>query len=90
MAIVEPRNGYAQVWKWLAAFLAGVVLAGFPAALVSFTAPSRSDFERLRGDITSGQVQAARIEERLAAQIRENQLAIESLKEQLADLEARR
>jgi hypothetical protein len=78
------NNG--SVWKWLAAFFAGIILAGFPAAFVSLTAPSRSDLEQLRRDVASGQVQAARIEERLASAIADNQHAIAQLQAQLAEL----
>jgi len=59
---------HRDVWRWLAAFLAGVVLAGMPAAFVSFTAPSRADYDALRADVVTTQVQLARIEERLIAQ----------------------
>lgn len=75
-----------SVWKWLAAFLAGVVLAGMPAAVVAVSAPSRTDYDRLRAEIVSSQVQAARIEERIVSLTQSNQVAIIQLQAEITEL----
>lgn len=81
------RNGAAP-WKWLASFLAGVMLAGFPAAVTSLKSPSRSDLDELRAEVVAGQIQAARIEERLALLIADNQQSIKELRADLKELQS--
>ena len=79
-------NG-SNVWKWLAAFLAGVVLAGMPAAFVSFTAPTRSDLANQSDKIVAVQVQIAQLQERLLAQGNTSQVAIQNLQDRITELQ---
>jgi len=77
-----------DVWRWLAAFLAGVVLAGMPAAFVSLTAPGRADYDALRRELVASQVQLARIEERLIAQAIASDATFATLSDELDALRA--
>ena len=71
-------NGNGQ-WQKVAFFLAGIIIAGFPAAFVSLTGPSKTDVQAIQKELVSAQLQIARIEERLVAGQESNADAIAQL-----------
>jgi hypothetical protein len=56
-------NGSA-VWKWLVAFLGGLILALFPALWALNQAPSAQQITELQQQLESTQVELARVQER--------------------------
>lgn len=61
MAAGENGNG---VWRWLVAFLAGLLLALFPSLWAINKAPSAADLHDLQTQLEQTQVELARVQER--------------------------
>lgn len=50
------------VWRWLAAFLAGVVVAGAPTMSLLLTLPRHNDYEQLQQDLANARLDLVRLE----------------------------
>lgn len=57
------------IWRWLAIFLSGVVIASLPAAIVVLTAPDQADYDVIQQEVNDLEVQVVRLEEQLMALI---------------------
>jgi len=53
------------VWKWLAAFLAGAMLAGAPSYAILVSKPSNAKVETLEANVRDLQIQQARFSEQI-------------------------
>ena len=53
------------VWKWLAAFLAGAMLAGAPTYTTLLSKPTTRQLEGVRLEIRSLQLQQVKLSERI-------------------------
>jgi len=54
-----------NIWKWLAAFLAGAMLAGAPSYSLLLSKPDNNDFKDLRMQLNNLEIQNARISEQI-------------------------
>jgi hypothetical protein len=67
------------VWKWLAVFLAGIVLSGATLGVRVITLPDRADYSRVDDRSLQNQVQIARLQEQLLGQVAANTVQINNL-----------
>jgi hypothetical protein len=79
-------NGDSGVWRWLAIFLAGVVIAAVPAMVRVLTLPTRSDYARLDERSSANQLQIVRLQEQLLSQVATNSAQIVALKEVIMEI----
>lgn len=53
------------IWKWLAAFLAGAMVAGAPSYVFLLSKPSREDIQEIERTMTALQIQQAQVAEQI-------------------------
>ena len=57
-------NGTNGVWRWLVAFMGGLLLALFPSLWAINQAPSSAQVEEVKQQLEQTQVELARVQER--------------------------
>ena len=60
------NGSLSNAWKFIASFLAGLILAGFPALFLTAKAPSQGDLRDIEVELAIASVARARLEERVA------------------------